>query len=59
MEQLETEYTSAQNRAQEVLDGKLMKLSKNQHTSQIYMTLEVIMSGCQSRIRSWQQILVM
>ena len=28
MEQLETEYTSAQNRAQEVLDSKSVKLSK-------------------------------
>ena len=50
MEQLETEYTSAQNRAQEVLDSKSVKLSKNQHTSQMYMTLRVIMSGYQSRI---------
>ena len=30
MEQLETEYTSAQNRTQEALDSKSVKLSKNQ-----------------------------
>lgn len=29
LEQIEIEYTSAQNRAQEVLDSKLLKLSKN------------------------------
>ena len=57
MKQLEIEYTNTQNDAHKVLDGKLTKLVKDEHTIQMYMTLGVIMSGYQSRISCSQLLL--